>query len=261
MPFSLYFDHFMLLHMDYEILVVSELGIEPIKQPSGKLLLAIGWNAYSSLGHFRYETDDPFGREYTIDEQSRLVAAIRQWETEHPAVEARWQQILSASNALSSPALSESGDDISKADPPLPVIATTSSSPDDNDKVTPSITELGNRNAQECSTCAARLAATAATDSPASVLDAAAEVSDGLLINVVPRLYHLLEAVILLICYLLVCGYLLDRGWSIYKSFIHNQSAFDRGFEVHATFEELQAEIQFIHSVLFAVLVVLYFKL
>ena len=90
---------------------------------------------------------------------------------------------------------------------------------------------------------------------------AAAEVKDDLVNIVFPLLYHVVVKVILLICFLTLCGYLLDWAWSIELSYLQTKFTFEGDFEAHTTFNKAQAEISFVYNILYGVLTAVYFML
>lgn len=79
--------------------------------------------------------------------------------------------------------------------------------------------------------------------------------------NVFPLLYHVVVKVILLICFLTLCGYLLDWAWSIELSYLQTKFTFEGDFEAHTIFNKAQAEISFVYNILYAVLTAVYFML
>lgn len=85
--------------------------------------------------------------------------------------------------------------------------------------------ELSHPHTDECAFCAALRG-----ESPAPAVN-----------NIFLLLYHVVVKVILLICFLTLCAYLLDWAWNINLAYLQTKFTFEGDFEAHTSFNKTQA--------------------
>ena len=78
--------------------------------------------------------------------------------------------------------------------------------------------------------------------------------------DIIPRKYRSLLKALLFPCYLLLCAYMLQWGWSITLSFLLSRGVFDAEFAAHTIIKELRAEVQFFGFFSLGVLAIFYFR-
>lgn len=76
--------------------------------------------------------------------------------------------------------------------------------------------------------------------------------------DVVPRKYRSVVKAVLFPIFLLFCAEMLQWGWSIALSLLRDRGMFEAYFTAHTIIKETQAEVHFVHGILFAVLAIIY---
>jgi hypothetical protein len=239
---SEHFGNIMFLTEDFEVLALTEQDVMPLPQFPPDTLFAVRWHARA--------TSDP---EILSCTSKSTRATISKWMGELPVNCLKWQEVLSHSMSTEDDADTD------------PSVHSETTGMTDLHRLRKTIRSAKTNADSDSILSASKLQHTqeppAAAETPTPSPVAAAEARDNPANNVFPLLYHMVVKVILLICFLTLCTYLLDWAWTINLSYLETKFTFEGDFEAHTTFNKTQAEISFVYHALYAVLVALYFML